>query len=328
MQIIDKRWDCRAIAHSSRYLATMGNGVTIWMRDTMERIHHFTGMRWIHGGLFVNDDVLMVYTGEQKIYFLGIPEKRILWAIPRPGEFAASGDMRCCSIPDTEKVACIASGKASMDEFFFLLIDWSSREFSFWRVPDCYRVIQSLVWTRRLGLTFLSYQAKGDNVSLVYRIFRATETGAFPLLYDGESPLISQAYSGSFLFLADYGGQEPQMFVCSLEPSAQGERLELGKPRLLPIPTLGRKAGPGSIRRVLPYVKWVDEESGLLTVCHPMKWIGVCDFQNQTLTAAYLNSSVDYGEVLDGQLLLGLAPGFSIMPSHTQRIPLPDADNQ
>lgn len=278
----------------------------------MQQIYHFSGMRWIHGGVFVNDDVLMVYTGEQKLYFLSVSKRQNLWAISRPRELAVSGDMRCCHIPGTEKVACIAQGKASMEEHFLLIIDWSSRELSLQRIPDCYRVIQNIVWTKQFGLTFLSYQAKGDDISLAYRIFRLTETGSLHLLYDGESPQISQAYSGNYLFMAECGGQEPQMYVYTLMQSTEGDQLELGEPKQLSIPTFLVTSPIGGARRVLPNIKWVDEKASLLTICQPMAWIGIYHFQNQKLLVETENSRVVYGKILDNQFLIGCTSGFSI----------------
>lgn len=315
MQILNKRWDCRTIAHNARYLATIGTGVTIWNRETLEQIHHFTGIRWIHGGIFVNDDVLMIYTGEQKLYFLSIQEKRILWSAPRPKELATSGDMHCCRIPGTEKVACVARGKKSLNDLFFLCIDWSNREISLQRIPDCYRVISSIVWTQELGLTFLSYQAKGDNMSHVHRIFQVTETGTFSILLDGEDSQIVRAYSGNHLFVSDKNELEPKMYVYALEQSADADHLKLGIPKPLPLPTI-RMNGPVGInrRRILPYIQWIDEKSGLLTTCHTAEWIGICDFRNQKLIQEYPHSSVYYGKILDDNLLLGCAPGFSVVP--------------
>lgn len=320
MQILNKRWDCRTIAHNARYLATIGTGVTIWNRETLEQIHHFTGIRWIHDGVFVNDDVLMIYTGEQKFYFLSIQEKRILWAPPRPKELATSGGMRCCRIPGTEKVACIARGKKSLNDLFFLWLDWNSREISLQRIPDCYRVISNMVWTRELGLTFLSHQAKGDNVSHVHRIFHVTETGAFSLLLDGEDSQIIEAYSGNFLFMSERDELEPKMYVYALEQSAGADQLKLGTPKLLPLP-ITRIKGPVGInrRRILPYIQWIDEEAGLLTACHTAEWIGICDFRNQKLIQECPHRSVYYGEILDGNMLLGCTPGFSVVPLNSEK---------
>ena len=294
--------------------------MTIWNRETLEQIHHFTGIRWIHNGVFVNEDVLMIYTGEQKLYFLSIQEKRILWAVPRPKELATSGDMHGCRIPGTEKVACVARGKKSLNDLFFLCVDWSNREISLQRIPDCYRVISSIVWTQELGLTFLSYQAKGDNMSHVHRIFQVTETGTFSILFDGEDSQIVRAYSGDHLFVSDKNELEPKMYVYALEQSADADHLKLGIPKPLPLPTI-RMDGPVGInkRRILPYIQWIDEKSGLLTTCHTAQWIGICDFRNQKLIQEYPHSSVCYGEILDGKLLLGCAPGFSIVPLNPEK---------
>lgn len=307
---IEKRWDCWEIAHNDRYIATMGNGVTVWNCATLEPVHHFTGVRWIHGGIFVNDDVLMVYTGEQKIFFFQISQKKRLWAVPRPRELDASGDMCCCPIPGTEKVTCVAQGKKSLEEHFLLVVDWKTQELSVQQIPDCYRVVSNFVWTQELGLTFLSWQAKGDNVTMLYRIFRVDNAGSCSILYNGESALSVLAYSGHYLFMADYSGQTPEASAYPLEESTEGDTLHLGKPLPLRIPPLLTDGPVGTKRLVLPKICWIDENAGLLVACHSQKWLGVYNFLDEKMIAEQQNSKVLYGKLLDGRLLLGCTPGF------------------
>lgn len=311
MPVVDKRWTCWGIAHNDRYIATFGNGVTVWNRATLEPIHHFSGLKWIHGGLFVNDDVLMIYTGEQKLFFFRISEKKLLWAAPRPRELEASGDLRCCHIPGTEKVACVAQGKKSLEEHFLLVVDWNTQELHIQRIPDCYRVVSDFVWTQELGLTFLSWQAKGDDVTILYRIFRVDCSGLFEILYSGESTRTVLAYSGHYLFMADYSGQTPEAVVYPLE---QSDGLKPGKPLPMGIPPL-LTDGPAWVRKpALPKICWIDEKAGLLIACARQKWVGIYDFLNEKMIAEQQNDKVLCGKLLDGRLLMGCAPGFSVEP--------------
>lgn len=314
MPTIDKSWACWEIAHNDRYIATLGNGFTIWNRATLELVHHFTGVRWIHGGIFVNDDILMVYTGEQKLFFFQISQKKLLWTVPRPRELDSSGDLCCCHIPGTEKVVCIAQGKKALDEHFLLVVDWNVQELSMQRIPDCYRVVSNFVWTQELGLTFLSRQAKGDNTTMLYRIFRVDNTGDFSILYNGESTLSVLGYSGHYLFMADYSCQYPEASVYPLEQSTAKDNLKLGKPMHILIPPL-LAAGPvGTKRLVFPHICWIDETAGLLVACNKQKWVGIYDFLNEKMIAEQQNSEVIYGKLLDGRLLMGCACGFSVEP--------------
>lgn len=314
MLTIDKRWECWEIAHNDRYIATIGNGVTVWNRATLEFVYHFTGMRWIHGGVFVNDDILMVYTGEQKIFFLQISQKKLLWAVPRPRELATSGDMCCCHF-GKEKMACIAQGKASLEEHFFLVADWKKQELCMLqRIDDCYRVVSKFVWTQQLGLTFLSRQAKGDNVMTLFRIHRVDNAGNFSILYNGESAQNILSYSGNYLFMADYSSQPPNSSVYFLKHSAVKDNLKLGEPLCLPIPSLLTDGPVGMKRLILPQICWIDENTGLLVACNKQKWIGIYDFLNKKIIAEHQNSKVIYGRILDGRLLMGCAPGFSVEP--------------
>ena len=312
MLTIDKRWQCWEIAHNDRYIATIGEGVTVWNRATLAPLHHFTGLKWIHGGIFVNEDVLLVYTGEQKLFFFQISEKKLLWAAPRPRKLAVSGDLCCCPIPGTEKVACIAQGKKSLEEHFLLVVDWRTQEQRIQQIPECYRVVSHLVWTQEFGLTFLSRQAKGDDVTMLYKIFRVENTGLCAILYSGESPLSVLAYSGRYLFLADYSGQAPEARVYPLERSAERDTLQLGKPLPMGIPPLLTDGPLWARRLVFPQICWIDEDTGLLVACHKRKWVGLYDFLNQKMVAEHQNGQVIYGKSLDGRLLLGRAPGFSV----------------
>lgn len=312
MKTVYRSNQCYQIAHSTQYIAAMGHGITVLKRDTFEFVHRFTGLRWIHGGLFLNEDILAVYTGEQRLYFFQISEKKLLWACPRPRQLASSGDMECCQIPGTEKLACIARGKKDMREHFLLVADCKNQTFSIQEIPNCYCVVRSLALTRPLGLTALSYEAKGDGAEL-YRLIRIEE-GRTSVLNEWESfrPFIS-AYSGNYVFLEEYAEHGAQLYVHPLDLSKQSQPYQCEDAVALPIPSYFVKGpwvgAPGKF--LLPSVSWVDEESGLLTACRP-EWIGVCDFHNQKLLAEYSGEDIHCGIILDGNLLIGRSKGIAM----------------
>ena len=312
MPTIDKRWECWEIAHNDRYIATIGNGVAVWDRASLELVHHFTGVRWIHGGIFVNNDVLMVYTGEQKIFFFQISQKKLLWAVPRNRELDSSGDMCCCHIPGTEKVACIAQGKKTLDEHYLLVVDCNTQKLSIQQLPDCYRVVSNLVWTQEFGLTFLTWQAKGDNVTILYRINRADSTNDFSILYEDESTQSILGYSGHYLFMADYVSQQPHVSVCPLEHTVACDSLKLGKSLRIYVPQLLKERQVGTQSLIFPHISWIDEDKGLLVACCKQSWVGIFDFLNEKIAFEQQNSEVIYGKILDGRLLMGCVSGFSI----------------
>ena len=95
------------IVSNEKYIAVIGCGITILERETFAFVHRFSGIRHVHGGLFPDDDVLAVFTGEQHLYFFQISEKKRLWDCPRPSQLAPTGDMRCCSIPGVNQIICI-----------------------------------------------------------------------------------------------------------------------------------------------------------------------------------------------------------------------------
>lgn len=311
MHWIDKTWQCWSIAHNDRYIATMGTGVTVRDRTTLETVHHFTGLRWVHSGVFVNEDVLMVYTGEQKLFFFQISQKKLLWAVPRPRELAAYSNMCCCLIPGTEKVACVVRGKRAQEEHFLLVVDWASRELCMHRIPDCYRVVTDIVWTQEFGLSFLSTQLKGRESVTLYRIHRADHPGEFSILHDGEMANCRIAgYTGRYLLAEDHSAENPEAKVYPLAHISAEDGLKLGTPVTIPVPLHLLRSAFGVEGYVSPPICWADDASGLLAACHSGRWIGVYDLTTGKPVAEQECPGVMYGQVLDGRLLMGCGPGF------------------
>lgn len=297
------------IAPGSRYIAAMGRGVTVWKRETFELVHHFTGIRSIHGGFFLNEDILAVFTGNQRLYFLKISEKKILWTCPKPRELAASGDMQCCQIPGTDKAACIAQGRRNLNEHFLLLVDYKNRTFSVTEIPGSYRVVKPFVWTKQLGLTFLSTESDGNGM-FFYKITSVNEMGAVSTVCEWKSRQWIEAYSGNYLFIEDDRDQEKRLWMQKIDISQKSQQWRGKAAKPLALPTFRQTQGwVGERREYLPSISWADEDAGLL-IANTMEWVGVYDFFRDKLIAEHNGKSVYCGIVLDGNLLVGGAEGL------------------
>lgn len=301
------------------YIATLGSGITILTRSKHEFVHHFTGIYNIHGGFFLDENILVVYTGEQRLYFFQIPEKKLIWKCPRPKQLASSGDMRCCQIPGTGKIVCIAMGKQSLREHFYLLIDYNQQTIRSYNIPNCYRVVHSLAWSQSLGATFLSYEAKGDG-KLQYRITGLDEDGTLTTLLEWEAYQSVNSYSGNYLFMNDHSKQEPQLMVYKLSKSSQPQKLVWEDTFQLPVPFFCSKGPVGTEKMLLPSISWVDEETGLLT-SHTPNWIGVYSLPTKKLIGEFRQNNISYGTIINSNLYIGCIPGLwvSNLDSFTER---------
>lgn len=85
MEVPLRKRNVYRIASSAEYIVALGYGITIWKRSTFELVHQFTGIRHIHGGFFLNGDVLVVFTGEQRLYFSRFPKNDSYGNVPAPG---------------------------------------------------------------------------------------------------------------------------------------------------------------------------------------------------------------------------------------------------
>lgn len=294
------------IVSNDRYIAVIGCGITILERATFAFVHRFAGIRHIHGGTFLDDDVLAVFTGEQRLYFFQISEKKLLWECPRPSQLAPTGDMQCCSIPSVNQIVCIAEGNQGLEDHVLLLVDYQKRTYTLQNITSCRRVASSLVWNQELGVTLLSYEATGHG-DLAYSIAGISDTGAVSILHEWKCSQCKNAYSGKHLFLNDNNGKEAQLWMCEFVHSSQEQQWKWSTSVHLPIPFF-KTPGPVGAGVYLPYVSWVDETLGLLTA-NTLSWICVCDFHNQRLLAECNSDRISCGLVLDGNLLIGTSKG-------------------
>ena len=312
MRKLDTKWRCYNIAHNEHYIATIGSGVSIWDRKTLELIHHFQGFHCLHGGLFVGDDILMVYTGEQKIFFLKISEKRVEWAVPRPREIRAGGDLRCCLIPGTQTVAYIADARDNFPDKYLLLVDYSARTVSAHLVEGFEGgAVNSLVYTKEAGLTFRASYYKGD------KIYQVDETGKAITVYAKSirNPWIE--YTGHYAFVEHHVRELPEAKVFQLQYDAENNALKAAQPFRIPLTLrLSKEYGTHPRTWDLPEISWIDEASGLLVTTDRYSedcWIGIYDFLNKKKLAEYRNDKVWCATLLDNRLLIGCLSGFYVV---------------
>lgn len=307
MQTIFRKRNCWNIASTNQYIATFGSGVTVLNRSTLEEIHHFTGIKSIIGGTFISEDILVVYTTEQKLFFLRISEKKVIWTCPRHKKLSPFGDIRCCSIPGTRKIACIATGKRGLEEHFLMLVDFEEETVSLKEIPNCSRVVHSLTWTKEFGLSFLSYEAKG-NGTLFYKIFRVSDSGDSTMLCEWESSETINAYWGDFIFMRN---SKPNLHLSGykLILSPQTQKIELQSSFLIPFPRFSSHGLVGADKEYIPSITWIDKNRGFI-IGHTSNWIGVYDFINDKLVAEYCQPQISCGAIIDKTILIGCLPGL------------------
>lgn len=281
--------------------------MTILQRSTLEEIHHFTGIRYIIGGMFINEDVLAVYTTEQKLFFLRISDKSVIWTCSRPKNLSSFGDIRCCSILGTQKIACVAAGKKSMREHFLMLVDFEEKSVSLKEIPDCCRVVHSLTWTEEFGLSFLTSEAKGNEI-LLYKIFGVSDQGDCTKLCEWESPETVDTYCGNFIFMKC---NKPNLHLkgYKLELSPDTQKITLQNSFLILFPSICSRRLVGAEREYLPSITWMDEKCGLL-IGNTSDWLGLYDYINDQMISEYSQRQISCGAVIDNTLLIGCLPGL------------------
>lgn len=311
MSKIIRKGNFYKIAFNEQYIAALGRGVTILKRDTFEFVHHFTGMRYIHGGLFLNEDVLCVFTGVQQLFFFQISERKLLWACPKHRQLAESGDMRWCQIPGTEKVACVARGKHRLEEHFLLVADYQEQTVKIQEIPDCFRVVHCLTWDKALGMTLLTSQQYEDGIS-TGKIIQIEKNDKLITLYQWKSQYSPTACTSRHMFHYDIHFPKANILMCELQFSDQLQQFEWSSPLPLPVPPtkMGKNWWSGEEEVCTMFISWIDEDSGLLTA-YDKDHICVCDFRNCKMVAEYdIDDTVFCGIVLDGNLLIGTSYGL------------------
>lgn len=308
-KILNKR-NCHKIISNSRYIAVLGAGVSILDTGSLELIHHFEGIRYIHGGIFLNDDVIAVYTGEQRVFFLQISSKSVVWACKRPRELGDSGDMCCCLIPGTNKVAFIARGKKSLDDHYFIVADYQTHMLEVNSIPGVYRVVKSMLWTELFGMTFISYDAKGDG-KLLYKMSAIEMDGSVTTICEWESEHIVKSYSGGG-FLTDYCcGDKPSAFFHSIRKNEDSNSITLDRTYPLPFPVFQVKSLFGTENKYLPTVSWMDEENGILIAC-TSEWLGIYNFKSGDWLYEKEFKNICCASIINGKLYVGCAPGLVV----------------
>lgn len=308
MKTIYRKWNCYNIAANEQYIAAFGEGVTVLKRDTLELVHHFTGMRSIHGGLFVGDDVIFVHTGEQKFYFLSVKDKSVIWNPKRPSQLRNWGGIRAVSIPGTTQVACIGRGKSEdMREHYLVILDVDSHSVALRPIPDCYRVVGQLICSENGVLSFIT--SMGCDGLMTYRVISMDLAGNVIACVDWSSREIVDYYCGTYLFARNTRDVKPYLRYYSRKESGY----DFAHGSDLPVPVFRFQGGPvGSAYDYVPHVNAMDD-SGTMVVACASDWIGVIALVSGKLL---LEESVPYiycGKIIDNRLLIGCAKGLHVV---------------
>lgn len=307
IQAVCCKRNCWSITSCKEYLVAFGTGVTVLKRPSLEEVWHITKIKHIISGVFLNDDILAVYTTEQKIYFVRISDKTIVWACPRPSKLSACGDMRCCTVPGTEKLVCIANGKKSLNEHFLVLIDYKEKTTILKEIPDSYRVVHALNWTKNFGLTFLAYEASG-NGNLLYKITKISKEGDFLPLCQWESLETINAYLDDFVFMNHRKAKESTQ-VYKLTPTLQGVKVVPQLDFKIPFPRFYLKEPIANAKEYFPKIGYFNMELGFL-IGHTYDWLGIYDITGNRLIGEYTQPNVACCTVLDNSLFVGCLPGL------------------
>ncbi len=250
----------------------------------------------------MDENVLMVYTAEQKIYFLHASEQRMLWECPRPVEAAKIADMRCCRIGDTPVIACVLRGRESLNHHLYMKVDYRNQSVSVQEIPNCYRVISRLVWTLEQGLTFLSFEVNGGGLEC--RITHIDEHGTCVNISEWVDERSIARYSGTHLFINDYNAKPPELWMynvigCENTPFAPfdgGKKLEIPCSEFL-TPFSG-------IKLLLPTISWADEKAQRLVI-NAGDWVGVFDCVQNKILEKYDADTASGAAIIDNKLFIG-----------------------
>ncbi len=306
LRTISQRKNYHHIVVGNVYIAAIGSNITILERETMEVVHNFAGISAPRSGVFLGDETLAVFTGEQKILFMDIPKKQITWRCPRFRQLASCGDMKCCRMGDATILACIAQGKSSLNEHFLLLADYKKQTVSIHLIPNCNRVVSGLVWTPELGLTFLSYQAKGDGL-LCYSIAKIDSSGNTCELMSFTDHRDIAGYTGRKLFFAEYCNDQSALwmhrFLCESGKYIIDTGIRMNT-------KIGYITSPFDTGKVyLPKISWIDEKEKLMTLILD-NWLGVFHLQDNTVLLQKEIQNLSCSAVIEKHLLVGCSNGL------------------
>lgn len=298
--------NCIQIIHSQAYIVGLGNGIWIYDRRTFQLLYRVTGIRCIHGGSFVSEDILFVYTGYNRFYLISVSNGQIIWSPPRPKELAPYGDMRICIDVAHNLVLCIARGKTRLEQHYLLTIDPFNQHYTIGEIPNCYRVICNLFHTNSNETTFLSYQsAEEKGVQWSIRSLNTPRR----IICDKITDWVPRLHSERFVVLSDHRSRRLMCVDLVREtefPLALPPQWFEKKPT---VHFLTKESMPYP----LPYVLCISQdEKHLLASTYDMFF--VVDLQKNQVLTTYLGEHISCGAILDSMCLIGCKDGIKIHP--------------
>ena len=297
--------NCVQIIHSKAYIVGLGNGICIYDRSTFRLLHQVTGIQCLHGGSFVSEDLLFVYTGHHRFYLISASSGKIIWSPPRPKGLAPCGDMRICIDVAHNLVLCIARGKTYLEQHYLLTVDPFNRNYIMEEIPNCYRVICNLFQTRSNEATFLSYHTEKGHILWSVRSLRTPGR----IICPNKSDWIPCFHSERYIILADYGNRHLMCMdlVREIEfPLTLPQQWSIKKPI---IHLLTKE----SIPYPLPRVSNISQDEKYLLAYTPDMFF-VLDLENNQVLTTYLGEHISCGAILDSMCLIGCKDGIKIHP--------------
>lgn len=298
--------NCIQIIHSKAYIVGLGNGICIYDRSTFQLLHQVTGIRCIHGGCFVSEDILFVYTGYNRFYLISVSNGQIIWSPPRPKELAPCGDMRICIDVVHNLVLCIARGKTCLEQHYLLTIDPFNQHYTMDEMPNCFRVICNLFQTNSNETTFLSYQS-AEKKGIQWSI-RSLDTPR-RVIFDKITDWVPYFHSGRFVILADHLSRRLMCVDLVREaefPLALPPQWSEKKPT---IHFLTKESMPYP----LPHILCISQDEKYL-LAYTYDMFIVIDLQNNQVLTTYLDEDIFCGTILESMCLIGCKDGIKICP--------------
>jgi len=285
----------------------LGRGICIYERSTFKLLHRIKGIQCIHGGVFVSQDLLFVYTGYQRFYLISASTGQIIWAPPRHKELDSCGDMKICVDAASNFVLCIAQGKTSLEEHYLLTIDPFHQDCRIDKISNCFRVVRNLAQTHTNGTTFLSLQGSENRIhwsiqslDTPNRVVYGNITDSAPCFHSEHFVIISD-YSSNCLMCMDLSGKREFPITMPSQWYEMKPSVNLFTRENIPYP--------------LPYVSCISKDEKYL-LAYTRDMFFVTDLQkNQVLTTYFGEGEyVSCGTILDSMCLVGCKDGIKIHP--------------
>lgn len=200
---------CHFVSQNRRYLAGFGAGITVYSRDSLEYVCHFSGISYICAGGFLGEDTIFVATTEHRFYLLSIQKQDVLWRVGRQRNWAKYGDPVICVNQEEEIVYAVIRGAQSLNHHYLVSFYCRDMKIVSTEIPDCLRVIRRPAMLTDDGCCFLHYESPGDGTFISRLTQYDTETQLFRTKWEEASmvhPIHADA-GGLYYFTYDSNGE-------------------------------------------------------------------------------------------------------------------------